>query len=195
MMTRFSTSRTFAATALMAALFAGAAIPSMAQNAEATAPAATAAPADAAQPGQHQRGKHERMTPEQRQERMAKRAEALKQKLKITPAQEGAWSTFQTAMHPADKGERAHFDRKEMEKLTTPERIDKMRDMRAKHNAEMDRRADATKAFYAQLNADQQKTFDAATLRMHRDHGQRFHRHHGGKPGQERPAPAPAVAQ
>jgi hypothetical protein len=92
-------------------------------------------------------------------------------------------------------GERpAPGDREAFAKLTTPERIDKMREMRGKRMAEMDRHAEATKAFYAQLNAEQKKTFDTATLRMHHQRGGHHHGHHGGKPGQERPAaPAPAA--
>ena len=129
-------------------------------------------------------------------EHMKQRAEKLKADLKLTSAQQAAWDSYMATMKPA--GERpARMDRQEFAKLTTPQRLDKMREMRTQRNAEMDRRADATKAFYAQLNADQQKTFDAQSMRMmHRpEHGPREgKRHHGGKPGQERPA-APAPAQ
>ena len=184
-MTRFRQTLTGAAVAT--ALLASLSMPSFAQTA---APAADQATATQAAPGhQHHRGDKRG----DRMEHMKKRMEKLKTDLKLTPAQQGAWTSYTEAMKPGERPARG--DREAFAKLTTPERIDKMREMRAKRNAEMDRRADATKAFYAQLNADQQKTFDAATLRMHRDHGQRFHRHHGGKPGQERPAPAPAVAQ
>ena len=123
-------------------------------------------------------------------EHMKKRMEKLKTDLKLTPAQAGAWTTYTEAIKPGERP--APGDREAFAKLTTPQRIDKMREMRAKRDAEMDRRADATKAFYAQLNAEQQKTFDAASLRMHKPHGH-HHGHHGGKPGQERPAPAPAA--
>ena len=79
--TLFST-RTFAATALAAAMFAAVAVPSIAQT-TAPAPAATAsAPADA-KPAHRGHDRKQRMTPEQRQERMAKHAEAFKQKLKV----------------------------------------------------------------------------------------------------------------
>jgi hypothetical protein len=61
--------------------------------------------------------------------------------------------------------------------MTTPDRIDHMRALRTQRDAEMDRRADATKAFYAQLTAEQKKTFDAETARMFRPHGGM--RHHG----------------
>ena len=184
-MTRFRQTLTGAAVAT--ALLASLSMPSFAQTA---APAADQATATQSAPG-HQ---HHRVDKRgDRMEHMKKRMEKLKTDLKLTPAQQGAWTSYTEAMKPGERPARG--DREAFAKLTTPERIDKMRDMRAKRNAEMDRRADATKAFYAQLNADQQKTFDAATLRMHRDHGQRFGGHRGGKPGQERPAPAPAAAQ
>ena len=125
-------------------------------------------------------------------EHMKKRMEKLKTDLKLTPAQAGAWTTYTEAMKPGERPARG--DRDAFAKLTTPQRIDKMREMRAKRDAEMDRRADATKAFYGQLDAEQKKTFDAASLRMHHQRGEHHHGHHGGKPGQERPsAPAPAA--
>ena len=64
--------------------------------------------------------------------------------------------------------------RAEMAKLTTPERIDKMRELRTQRTTEMhaamDKRSDATKAFYATLNPEQKKTFDAETLKMGKHH-------------------------
>jgi periplasmic protein CpxP/Spy len=72
-----------------------------------------------------------------------------------------------------------------MEKLTTPERIDKMRAMRVQRDTEMDKRADATKAFYATLNAEQKKIFDAEAMNRGGHHGE----HHGDRdqPGQKAP--------
>jgi Spy/CpxP family protein refolding chaperone len=60
-------------------------------------------------------------------------------------------------------------DRAEIDKLTTPERLDKMRDLRKQRDAEMDKRDAATRTFYATLTAEQKKTFDANT-------GRPFHR-------------------
>jgi hypothetical protein len=109
------------------------------------------------------------------QERMARRQAVLKQKLQITPAQEGAWTAFTTAMKPPANMQRPQ--RGEFEKLTTPERIDKMRAMRSARMAEMDKRADATKTFYAALSPEQKKVFDAETARgRHGHHGMRHHR-------------------
>lgn len=123
---------------------------------------------------------HERMAkrhdPAKMQERMAKRQAALKEKLKITASQEGAWSSFTAAMAPP-ANRPARPDRAEFEKLSTPERIDRMRAMHERRTAEMTRRGDATKTFYAALSPDQQKVFDSETLRFGR--GGRHGGHHG----------------
>lgn len=179
--------RTLASAAAATALLASFSLSSFAQT---TAPAAPAA-ASAAKP---ERPMHK---PGERMEHMKQRIEKLKADLKLTPAQQTAWNTYAAALKPAERPQRMEHDREAFAKLTTPQRIDKMREMRAQRAAEGDRRGEATKAFYAQLDASQQKTFDAATLRMgphgmHRDHGPR----HGHKPGEQRSAPAaPAPAQ
>jgi protein CpxP len=111
-------------------------------------------------------------------ERMAKRQAELKQKLAITPQQESAWSAWTSAMKPPANMQRPN--REEMAKLTTPERIDRMRQLRTQRQAEMDKRGDATKSFYATLSADQKKLFDAETSRMGRGmRGGHGGRHHG----------------
>ena len=78
-----------------------------------------------------------------------------------------------------------HHDPKvktDMDKLTTPERIDKMRALRAERmttmNAEMDKRGAATKAFYAVLSSEQKAVFDAVSMRggrhgMGGEHGEK----------------------
>ena len=113
------------------------------------------------------------------EERMARRQAALKQKLGITAAQEAAWSGWTQSLKPAARPQRP--DRAEFARLTTPERIDRMRALRAARMAEMDRRAEATKAFYAALSPEQKKVFDEETLRLgkrggHRGQGGRHHR-------------------
>ena len=143
-------------------------------TAQAPQPPAGAPPIDA------QRGMQ--ADPAQRQEirqlRMERRLAGLKLKLAISGAQEGAWDAWAHAMKPT--GPRQRIDRAEFERLTTPERIDRMRAQRATRIAEMDRRADATKTFYAALNADQKKVFDGASLRLlQRGGGQRGGRHGG----------------
>ncbi|MBX3654838.1 MAG: Spy/CpxP family protein refolding chaperone [Ramlibacter sp.] len=122
-------------------------------------------------PAMHERmGRHD---PAKMKEHMAKRQAALKQKLAITPAQESAWTAWTSTMQPPATPH-ARPNREEVAKLTTPERIDRMRAMRAERQAAMDKRADATKTFYAALTPEQQKVFDSETLKFGGRHG------HGG---------------
>lgn len=113
------------------------------------------------------------------QERIAKRMEAFKQKLQINAGQEGAWSAWTSALKPSGPMQRPN--RAEMAQLTTPERIDRMRARRAERMAEMDKRMDATKTFYAALNAEQKKVFDAESMRFLRRGGGKGHRGHHGR--------------
>jgi protein CpxP len=120
---------------------------------------------------------HERM-----QEKMAMRLAYLKQQLKVSPAQEGAWTTWTTALKPSAQQPRPNRD--EFARLSTPERIDRMRASRATRGAEMDKRADATKVFYGTLSAEQKKTFDDMSLRLlGGGHGGRGGHGHGGHGG------------
>ena len=103
---------------------------------------------------------------------MADRRHAqLKEKLKLTPAQEGAWTTFTAAVKVPVELMAKRPDFAELAKLPTPERIVKMQALHAQHaaemNAVMEKRGAATKAFYAVLTPDQQKVFDASTLPRH----------------------------
>lgn len=115
-----------------------------------------------------------RFDPARFEQRMAQRQAEFKQKLQITPAQEGAWNTWVAAIRPpANWMETKRARRAEMDRLATPERIDRMRAWRAERAAQQDRRGDATKAFYAVLTPYQRGLFDARMAR----HGER--RHHG----------------
>ncbi len=102
--------------------------------------------------------------------RMAQHQAELKAALKITTAQEAAWTTFTASMVPPAGQKAQRPTREEMAKLSTPERIDKMKAMRTEHHAvmslEMDKRADAVKAFYATLTPEQQKVFDEKSMRQ-----------------------------
>lgn len=190
-MTQAFSTRRLLATAALAAL----ALPALAQTPPPpAAPAARTANANADAPGRGARDGRDGDMQKRHQEHMAKRQAALKEKLKLTPAQEGAWTEFTTAMKPPARPARP--DPKELDKLTTPERIDRMRALRAQHAAEADRRDDAVKKFYASLNPTQQKTFDAEAPRgpgmhgrpgMHGGPGGHDHGKRGGPQG--RPTP------
>ena len=49
--------------------------------------------------------------------------------------------------------------------MTTPQRLDRMQARQTEHAAMFARRNDATRALYAALKPEQQKIFDAQTLR------------------------------
>lgn len=146
---------------LMSALMAGAALTAYAQ-----------ADASAKRQGMH----HQHMDPAKVQEFIAKRQAALKAKLNLSSSQEAAWGVYVAAMQPpADLGQRMTPEarkkmREEWAAMTTPQRIDKMNEMKARRDADMARRGDATKALYAALTPEQQKVFDDSTLRQ-RGHG------------------------
>ncbi len=133
-------------------------------------------------------GMHQ-MDPAKMAQRHAKHLLDLKAKLKITASQEGAWNTFADAMKPPADMMGKRPDRAEMDKLTTPERIDKMRAMHkermATMEAAMDKRGDATKALYAVLSPEQQKAFDAefSKMGMRGEHAHKMD-HGGAKPAQ-----------
>jgi len=108
-------------------------------------------------------------------ERINSHLSALKNKLHITASQEGAWSSFTSAMQPPAKMTALRPDRAELDKLTTPERIDKMKQLRLQNHeamlTQMNQRDDAVKALYGALNAEQKKVLDAEHARMEKGSG------------------------
>jgi periplasmic protein CpxP/Spy len=112
-----------------------------------------------------------RMDPAKMQAMADKRHADLKAKLKLTAAQEGAWTTYIAAMKPPASMMANRPDRAEMAKLPTPERIDKMKALHTQHMAEMtammDKHGEATKAFYATLTAEQKTVFDTQSMGHH----------------------------
>ena len=157
---------------LTAAVLAGLGIGAIAQTQAPTTPPAGGPRMMQGQPGMQDGARMERFRAERQQrmaQRMAERLNVLKAQLKITPAQEGAWTAWTTAIQPTARPQRP--DRAEMQRLSTPERIDRMRALRAARNAEMDKRFDATKSFYASLAPEQKAVFDAVGMRFARKGG------------------------
>jgi|LauGreDrversion4_1035100.scaffolds.fasta_scaffold336796_2 hypothetical protein len=109
--------------------------------------------------------------------------EALKTSLQIQAAQESAWHAFTSAMTHSKNKKGSNLSENlssskpaDLNQLTTPERIDKMMLMKTEKHAEMTKRMEATKTFYASLTPVQQKEFDK--------HSQKFMKrgsikHHG----------------
>lgn len=123
-----------------------------------------------------------KMDPAKMQTRMNQHLASLKAQLKITAAQEAAWTSFVEAHKlPAGMSAKQPTAMADLAKLPTPERIDKMKELRAQHMGEMtaamDKHGEATKAFYAVLTPEQQKVFDAHAM-MGKDH---MHGTRGGK--------------
>ena len=114
---------------------------------------------------------HHAMDPAKMAQMHAKHLAALKSKLQITAAEEPAWTAFTTSMKPPMHDKAKMMDPAELEKLPTPERLDKMHSLRVERmnamNADMDARDQAIKTFYAALNPEQQKIFDAQSLHPH----------------------------
>lgn len=117
------------------------------------------------------------------QERLAMRLAYLKERLQITPAQEGAWAAFTAGIQPqrVQGASRAEF-----RGMTTPQRIDHMAALRDARTTILERRGEAAKAFYAQLSAPQRQVFDEMSLRLlgggqgGKRGGPGHHRHHRG---------------
>lgn len=129
------------------------------------------------------KGHMRNMDPARMQARMEKHQAVLKAQLKLTPAQEGAWTAFADSMKPAAAMmSMQRPDPVEMAKLTTPERLDKMKALRDERmktmTAAMDKHVEATKTFYAALTPDQQKVFDATSMQGR--HGAMSWRHDKG---------------
>ena len=124
----------------------------------------------------------------QRMERMqkyhAERQAKLKAELKLTPAQEPAWNAFvaRTAHEPRAMQSGA---REDWSKLTTPERLDKMQALKTERDAQMAKRIDATKSFYAALTPEQQKVFDTQAHGGMQRAGMKGEHRMGGKGGHQ----------
>ena len=106
---------------------------------------------------------------------MAQRhADHLRAALQLTPNQEPALNTFMASMKRPD-GMRDHRKggRQEMAAMTTPQRLDHMTARMDEHRARFEQHVAATKRFYAQLSASQQKAFD--TLQGQHMGGHRMH--------------------
>ena len=112
-------------------------------------------------------------------QRMDRHLGELKNQLKLSATQESAWNAFVAAMKPAADKRAPRPDPADMAKLSTPERLDRMKAMRTQQmadmNAAMERREQATRSLYEALTPEQKAQFDAQTARHHGRRG-----HHAG---------------
>jgi Spy/CpxP family protein refolding chaperone len=110
-----------------------------------------------------------------REARHQKHLDELKVFLQLQSSQENAWRDFSAVMKTPMKRP-VPPNPSELEKMSTPERLDKMMALKGERDAEMAVRVAATKAFYASLTPAQQKVFDTHT---HKFMAQGQMGHHG----------------
>ncbi|MFZ6754888.1 Spy/CpxP family protein refolding chaperone [Undibacterium sp. Dicai25W] len=115
---------------------------------------------------------HSAENAEKMKEHMAKHQAEMHDKLKITSAQEPAWASFTQAMIPTNMPERPQ--EKDIEKLSTPDRMTLALERMKQHEALMQTRLKAVKSLYAILTPEQQKTFDESHSRMRKDMQERM---------------------
>ena len=120
-----------------------------------------------------QQGHDGPMTAEKMREMMEHRMQRLHDHLALTAPQEPAWTEFHTQMKPADEAPLPDFEA--LEKLPAPERMTRKLALMKTHQTWMESRIPVVTAFYQQLTAAQQKTFDSEF--MHFGHA---HHPHGG---------------
>jgi len=144
-----------------------------------TAPALTALPspaqaqaAEAAQPPKAGDGQHHWPNRERAAQAMHKwreqRAHDLHVILNIRPDQEAAFAAFQASMEPPAGGWKHGEGKKaDWQAMSTPEKLDDGLAKAEERLANMRKRVEAVKAFYAVLSPEQKQAFDA----LHRMHG------------------------
>ena len=91
-------------------------------------------------------------------ERMARRQAVLHDKLKLTGSQEAAWKTYVAAATPPAPPARP--DRAQWEKMSAPERMERMMTRMKEREGHMATHLAAMKTFYATLSPLQQQIFD-----------------------------------
>jgi hypothetical protein len=124
-----------------------------------------AAPAMASADARHDGG------PDRMREHVEAMGRALHDILNLRPDQDGALRDFMATMQPPEGPDRMtmHHDEDRMDRMTTPERLDRMAARLADKQAEFQRHADAVRRFYAALSPDQQRAFDAVQGMMMMD--------------------------
>ena len=100
---------------------------------------------------------------------MAKHLAEMHDKLKLSAAQEPAWKTFTDAITSGAIPTRP--DRAAMEKMTAPERMEKMLAFSKERQVRMESHLAALKTFYATLTSEQKKIVDASHIHMRGMHG------------------------
>lgn len=134
-------------------------------------------------PGDSRRFGHMHSVHSQAGERQGRHLAALKSRLNLAASQDTDWTAFVQSLQSAAQA-MPRPDRGALQRMTTPERVDHLQALKAARDVQVQKRFEASKTFYATLNAEQKKVFDAETARfMHgmghkMGHGGGHHRHH-----------------
>jgi Spy/CpxP family protein refolding chaperone len=131
-----------------------------------------------AQPSKEERQAKRAEFAAKREQMRAERIAKLHDELKITPAQENAWSAFVASMKHPQRADGQHGDRAAWAGLSAPQRAEKMLERQKARLAAMEQRVAALNTFYSVLSADQKKVFDEKAARMQSRFGG-----HGGMHG------------
>lgn len=170
------------AATVLATTIVGLSLTALAQNMPAP-PAAAQPPAalKAERPDAQRHAEHQ----QHMLQRLAEHQARLKASLQLTPQQEPAWNAFVARTQPPQRPAQAPIDREAWQRLSTPQRLDRMDAMKAERDRALAQRHEAIRSFYAQLNPAQQKAFDAQAP-LFGPRGERGHGHGGHRPGPER---------
>jgi Spy/CpxP family protein refolding chaperone len=106
------------------------------------------------------------------QERFQAYQERLRKALKLTAAQEPAWTTFIQKTTPK-ANDLPHPDPEAFRKLSTPERAEKLLEFSKQRQAFLSERLGALKTFYAVLTPEQKQVFDDYHSGSRGKHGKR----------------------
>lgn len=161
--------KTFAKTILIGATVLGLGSTSLAARADDTTTAKAAA-------GRHGHAMNQEQMQAKMADMWAKRQQKLHDLLKLTAAQEGAWSTYQAAIKPAMPAA-GHPDAAALAALSAPDRLSKMIELAKQHQTSMEAHLAAVNAFYTQLTPEQKTVFNDNTMggKNAPQHGARGH--------------------
>jgi protein CpxP len=109
--------------------------------------------------------------------RFEKHMAKLHDALKLTTAQETAWTEFSNKMKPVnmDKPKMGKAGHQDWKDLSTPDRLDKVLDNMKSHEKQLAEHAAVVRAFYGALTPDQQKIFDRQFQASHHRHDRHSH--------------------
>ena len=111
-----------------------------------------------AQPGRHGAAGAASAAASAHADMAAKRLAKLHDVLKLTAAQEPAWTTFAASIAPPAGA--SHPDRAAIAAMSAPQRMEQAIAMAKQHVTMMEARLSALNTFYVVLTAEQKKVFD-----------------------------------